>query len=124
MTLIEKTLKSFTDKFGQFYLKAFNSGKFFHVNGTSDNQATIDFEAGKDNESTTSEDIKAFITQALQEQDRESRRAGMKEVLLKVKGNLERFKDKPSLGYTFDVKYNLNSIEDYAKQHNIDLHEN
>ena len=111
MTLIEKTLKSFTDKFGQFYLKAFNSGKFFHVNGTSDNQATIDFEAGKDNEPTTSEDIKAFITQALQEQDGESTRKVIKYI--------------DSRADEIDTVQDWEKIkEDYAKQHNIDLNEN
>ena len=62
--------KEFDEKFGQFYLKAFNSGKFFHVNGTSDNQATIDFEAGKDNVPTASGDIKDFIQALLAENNK------------------------------------------------------
>lgn len=61
--------KEFDERFGQFYLKAFNSGKFFHINGTQSNQATIDFEAGKHNMPTASEDIKKFISKVAQESE-------------------------------------------------------
>ena len=49
--------------------------------------------------------VKAFITQALQEQDRESKRQVIKAIM------------------TFGLSEEF-LIEDYAKQHNIDLYEN
>lgn len=72
MTLIEKTLKEFDEKFGLEY--------------------------PFDSELTQSAKIKAFITQALQEQDRESR----KDMFNKVE-KLEYTLDTPQIDFKLKV---------------------
>lgn len=72
-------IQRFEEKFGRFYLKAFKSGKFYALHGTKDNQAEIDYEAGKGNEPTGSDDIIEFILSEVSEADKQGFERGYKQ---------------------------------------------
>lgn len=104
MTLIEKTLKSFDAKFPE---QQRENTHYSDVAGEAD---CICFSC---NSTQYRPKIKSFITQALQEQDRESRRGVLMDISKRLLGQIWNKNAFPA-----------KVVSDYAKQHNIDLHEN
>lgn len=64
-------------------------------------------------------DMKDVITQALQEQDRESRREVLLEIYKFTKSG--KFSPASDTGWSIDLSDVEKKVEDYARQHNIDL---
>ena len=68
------------------------------------------------------EELPILITQALQEQDRESRREVLLEIYKFTKSG--KFSPASDTGWSIDLSDVEKKVEDYARQHNVDLHEN
>lgn len=116
MTLIEKTLKSFD--------KHFPISIDYPPIAEMEVFTKMEIDARHKRAIFKHEQIKSFLTQALQEQDRESRRDTITDAIQIIADNVISMNIHDELGLNRALRNTMTDIKDYAKQHNIDLHEN